>query len=388
MILLRAAVLAVALVGHAALLVLTINVVHGLNSESRDLDLATLAFLAIGGLAGLALVAWLGGLAVASWPWWAVVLLTPALVTGAVGLPTVTLVRHLRRQPYAEGRRSTDLDFTNSHAKSEAIGSGWRSRVLALPRNDSLRLRLEDWDLAAAHLPPALDRLELLLVTDIHLTRAYRPAYFEWAFDQVAGWTPDAVLLLGDVVDDPGCYDWIAPLLSRLPAAPHRFAILGNHDNKYDPPRIASEIRRAGFEVLDGSWATIQHGGRTIALGGTYHPWGPQPPRQDGPRADATILLSHSPDFVYNAARRRVDLMLSGHNHGGQVRFPILGPILMPSRYSRRFEWGFYREDPTLLYVSRGLGAQIPLRWGCPPELTRIRIRVPATEEAGTVERA
>jgi predicted MPP superfamily phosphohydrolase len=386
MIVARVALVTLALLGHVALLVLGVNLAHAFNYNSSRLDLATLLFLALGTVAGLTFAIWLAGMPAASWPWWAILLLVPSLVTSLAGLPIVTLARHLRRLPYAEGRHATDLAFTDAQPKASAIGTGWRSRILALPGNDSLRLRLEEWDVAAAHLPAALDGLELLLVADIHLTHAYRPAFFEWALDQVAGWRPDAILLLGDVVDDPACYDWIVPLLSRLPAATHRFAILGNHDNLYDALRIAAEIREAGFEVLDGAWATIEHRGHTIAIGGTYHPWGPQPPFGEHPGSEATILLSHTPDFVYRAAQSGVDLMLSGHNHGGQVRLPILGPVFMPSRYSRRFEWGFYREDPTLLYASRGLGAQIPLRYRCPPELTRLRIRVPTREEAGTFE--
>jgi predicted MPP superfamily phosphohydrolase len=66
--------------------------------------------------------------------------------------------------------------------------------------------------------------------------------------------------------------------------------------------------------------------------------------------------------------------MLSGHVHGGQVRVPVLGPLFIPSRFSRKYDGGCYRSGSTLLYVSRGLSGREPLRWNCRPEVTRIRL--------------
>ena len=90
------------------------------------------------------------------------------------------------------------------------------------------------------------------------------------------------------------------------------------------------------------------------------------------PPADFRILLSHSPDLFYKAQHWGVDLMLSGHNHGGQIRFPLFGPVFMPSRYSRRFDRGFFRQNGTLLHVSEGVGGKHPVRYGCPPEVSRL----------------
>ncbi len=90
------------------------------------------------------------------------------------------------------------------------------------------------------------------------------------------------------------------------------------------------------------------------------------------PPADFRILLSHSPDLFYKAQRWGIDLMLSGHNHGGQIRFPLVGPVFMPSRYSRRFDRGFFRQNGTLLYVNEGVGGKHPVRYGCPPEISRL----------------
>jgi predicted MPP superfamily phosphohydrolase len=70
-----------------------------------------------------------------------------------------------------------------------------------------------------------------------------------------------------------------------------------------------------------------------------------------------------------------VDLMLSGHNHGGQVVLPIIGPVYAPSRFGVQYAGGVFWKDPTLLYVSRGISGQHPLRLNCPPELTKLILR-------------
>jgi predicted MPP superfamily phosphohydrolase len=70
-----------------------------------------------------------------------------------------------------------------------------------------------------------------------------------------------------------------------------------------------------------------------------------------------------------------VDLMLSGHVHGGQIRLPWVGSVLVPSRHGRRYDCGTFEEPPTVLHVSRGLSGQHPLRYGCMPEVTRLILR-------------
>ena len=97
--------------------------------------------------------------------------------------------------------------------------------------------------------------------------------------------------------------------------------------------------------MLEGRWTTLDLDGTTLAIGGTSAAVGAGlSTAHDVPAADFRILLSHSPDLFYKAQRWGVDLMLSGHNHGGQIRLPLVGPVFMPSRYSRRFDRGFFRQ--------------------------------------------
>jgi predicted MPP superfamily phosphohydrolase len=87
------------------------------------------------------------------------------------------------------------------------------------------------------------------------------------------------------------------------------------------------------------------------------------------------LCLSHTPDHITWARRHEVDLMLSGHVHGGQVRLPLIGPVVVPSLYGRRFDSGTFHLPPTVLHVSRGLSSEQPLRYNCRPEVTKLVLR-------------
>ena len=99
------------------------------------------------------------------------------------------------------------------------------------------------------------------------------------------------------------------------------------------------------------------------------------PERKPPGRGIEVRLLSHSPDQYPRAVRGGIDLVLSGHNHGGQIRFPVLGPVFMPSLYSRHFDRGFFRSGRTLMHVSQGVAGKHPVRYGCLPEISRLVLR-------------
>jgi uncharacterized protein len=95
------------------------------------------------------------------------------------------------------------------------------------------------------------------------------------------------------------------------------------------------------------------------------------PPRTaDG--SQLRILLSHSPDQFAWARRWDFDLMLAGHTHGGQIRLPIVGPVVCPSRHGVKYAGGTFYSYPTLMHVSRGISAEAPIRLNCRPELSRL----------------
>ena len=125
-------------------------------------------------------------------------------------------------------------------------------------------------------------------------------------------------------------------------------------------------------------------------LAGNERPWFgelPEVPRrtcdEDGTPI-LRILLSHSPDQIPWARQQKFDLMFAGHTHGGQIRFPILGPIVAPSHFGVKYASGVFHESPTLLHVSRGVSGLDPIRINCLPEVTKITLRAAIVEKDAT----
>ena len=305
-----------------------------------------------------------------SWPLWNYAVL--CAISGTVIWPINSWKLTRRRLPSGIRGSSVALDLAMQAGTTPLIGTGRGSWLLRLPRNQSFQLQLREWDLAIADLPPQLEGLQIVQLSDLHIARCYERQFFEAVVDACQGWSADLVVMTGDLVEDDDAISWVEPLLSPLEARLGKFAILGNHDNEHQPRIIARELDRARFELLEARWITIETDGTTLAIGGTSEPWGPALTKGDMPPADFRILLSHSPDLFYKAQHWGVDLMLSGHNHGGQIRFPVFGPVFMPSRHSRRFDRGFFRQNGTLLHVSEGVGGKHPVRYGCPPEVSRL----------------
>ncbi|WZO96033.1 metallophosphoesterase [Isosphaeraceae bacterium EP7] len=374
---------ALALVGHGSVIIWTMNVTDGMGYDrpgSRFWPrVALLGLVAV----GLALL----GAMLAGWPGWALPLRVysyACVVLAALVIPGLALVRGLRRKPAGIRGRTETLDFARLDGRDTLIGPGKRAWMLRLPANEALQLDVREWDLHVPGLPRALDGLAITHLTDLHFSPTYTRRYFDRVIDQVAGWDADLVLFTGDLADDDSAVDWVVPVLGRLEGRFGQFSILGNHDRRHHPARLRRSLKAAGYVDLEGTWTTLDVRGQALAVGGSSFPWGRMPTGRWPVDADFRLLMSHSPDLFPWAASREVDLILAGHNHGGQVRLPLLGPILMPSRFGRRYDRGFFASGRTRMYVSQGIGAKDPLRYGgCRPEVARIVLRASGMPAAG-----
>src|SRR5262249_41342342 len=129
----------------------------------------------------------------------------------------------------------------------------------------------------------------------------------------------------------------------------------------------------------DNSWKQIDVHGQPLVVVGHGGPWfRPAPDISTCPDGIVRICLSHTPDNIRWAKRQQIDLMLAGHVHGGQIRSPVLGSVLVPSQSPRRYDCGVFYEPPTVLHVSRGLAGQHPVRYNCRPEVSKITLRAGA----------
>jgi hypothetical protein len=305
---------------------------------------------------------------------------------------------------------------------------GWQARLLHwVPGNQSWSGVIEHKTLALPGLPPACEGLNILHLSDFHLNGKIGRDYFA-QFLQAARLLPaDLLVLTGDIVDRAPCLEWLPDLLDNWHVPYGKWFILGNHDRRIrDESRLRGAMASLGFiDAADGRWHTI-HIDRTglapvareslstppdasnpmaphaansppgaalrpgalphpdttaaeIILAGDERPWYGKlvPPPANIPPGDnrLRILLAHSPDRVF-WAQGRFDLVLAGHTHGGQVRFPIIGPVISPSRHGVRFACGsgVFQFGDTVMHVTRGISADDPLRLNCPPEITFLHI--------------
>jgi len=230
----------------------------------------------------------------------------------------------------------------------------------------------------------ALHGLRIAHVSDLHLSR-WTPMVEELQRLLIAR-PADFVAVTGDFCRVPRDYRRAAALTTRLlaPVAARRpvYAVLGNHDHECLRDALAPVLTM----LPDRSTVHRTHGGR-IRIGGVEQL---RPGAGDIQAALAddddlpTVLLAHYPSTVYALAGRRVDIQLSGHTHGGQVRLPRLGCIWSNDRLPARCAWGLTRVGRTALHVSAGIGVSPPIRirWNCPPEVTFLRIVPPESTAA------
>jgi predicted MPP superfamily phosphohydrolase len=365
-----------AAVGHLCHFVLLINVVSGLGYPETAMDhVRSFIFAAL----------WISSAVLLwmhlrdpfwTWPWPLSSYAILCVISGVIVLPLCTLYLAFRQGPEGIAGAARTIDLALAHGADALIGSGRHSWLLRLPGHDSFRLCLREWEVTVPGLPRTLDGLQIVQLSDFHFASCFKRLFFESVIDACRAWSPDLLLVTGDLVEEDAVIEWIEPVLGRLEARLGKFAVLGNHDQEHRPSDVVRELTRAGFQVLEGRWVTVAAGSSsTIVMGGTSAPWGPAIDLSSMPQGNPRILLSHSPDLFYKARDWGVDLMFSGHNHGGQIRLPLVGAVFVPSLYSRRFDRGFFRADQTLLYVNEGIAGMHPVRYGCQPEISRFVLR-------------
>jgi predicted MPP superfamily phosphohydrolase len=295
-------------------------------------------------------------------------------VAGFVLLPANTVRRLLRPDPGTDTR--TEAIDVAREMGYRPLGKNRKAFMTMLPGNEVFQVELVERTLRLPRLPAAWDGLTVLHLSDLHLNGTPDRDWFRWIMDRCAAWEPDLVALTGDVADSFHHMRWIVPVLGRLRWRLAAFAILGNHDHWYDPPLIRRRLRRLGMRVLTNSWEQLEVRGEPLVAIGHEGPWlRPAPDLKACPRDPFRLCLSHTPDNIRWARRNEIDLMLSGHVHGGQVRFPLFGSVLVPSAYGRWYDCGTFAEGPTLLHVTRGLSGEHPLRYRCRPEVVLLTLR-------------
>jgi predicted MPP superfamily phosphohydrolase len=241
-------------------------------------------------------------------------------------------------------------------------------------------VRVVHIDIPIAGLSPELDGYRIAQMSDLHIGNFdTKERGLEWA-EQVNKLEPDLVAVTGDLVTTgTAFYADVAEVLGAVRSRDGVFVSLGNHD-QWDPDHLTRLIEAAGPRVLRNAWTSIRRGGAELIVAGVDD-------RMSGrddieltlaarPPRTPTVLLSHYPDFFPEAAKRRVDLVLAGHTHGGQVAVPFLARRASLSTIARQMRHGLHVRETSRLYVHAGLGTTgPPFRLGIPPEIAVLVLR-------------
>jgi predicted MPP superfamily phosphohydrolase len=266
--------------------------------------------------------------------------------------------------------------------------AGSAAGLAALALADTLYLEPRDVqvrrvNISLKRLPQAFDGFRIAQISDIHFGPYMGKPGVERAVRLVQSFQPDLIALTGDFVSHPfaqrngkaggrfvePCADVLAGCKdSRL------VAVLGNHDHWNNAGIVEAGLKERGISVLRNASLPLEREAARLWIAGVddafVHTADLGMALRGVPTNEATILLAHEPDFADHATHFPVDLQLSGHSHGGQVRLPGVGALVLPPM-GRKYPMGLNRVGELQVYTNIGLGVvNPPVRFLCPPEVT------------------
>ncbi len=255
----------------------------------------------------------------------------------------------------------------------------WETRTLRIVRTE----------VTIGGLGGPFDGLRIVHLSDFHRGRLVGEDLIRRAGDLARSLEPDLVVLTGDFVTGKASYAWSCmEALGHIPSAFGTFAVMGNHDWWTNNLVVRQAVEHFGCHVLSNDAVRLSLEGGNLWLLGVEDMWSSAyslaravyVARPPGPR----ILLCHNPDVFPTAVAWGIDLVLSGHTHGGQVCLPFVGPLLLPIRTGKKLAAGTHRVGRSWIHVTRGVGVVAPpVRFHCPPDVSLITLRaVPSVEIA------
>lgn len=291
---------------------------------------------------------------------------------------------------YPEGVAEESKHFVTRRRFLQLSGLGAAGVLVYSGEFERHHLEVTHRTIELKRLAPALDGLRIAQISDIHYEQYTEPSFARDVVSEVNRLAPDVVLLTGDYVSDgplPKSFGAkssyaCAEILSGI-QCPRRWCVLGNHDAVVGEQIVTDALESHGLSVLANAHVPFERNGARLWIGGVKDIGESDPdlhlavPRTLQTANEPVILMGHEPDFADKVVKYGgVDLMLSGHTHGGQVRLPLIGALYTPPLGRRYVEGHFHLRNGLQLYVNRGIGAVgVPFRFDCRPELTLITLR-------------
>ena len=248
------------------------------------------------------------------------------------------------------------------------------------------RLVVREQSITIDNFPPALDGLRIAVISDIHAGGSFiNDKKLHTIVDRTNQLHPDLIVILGDYMVSNG---WISrrvepevfgAVLKNLSAPLGTYSVLGNHDWWYNGFKVRAGLEQNGIKVLDNQVLEIKARGVSLWLVGLADLWTREQRIAETiakvPEGQTMIALTHNPD-IFPEVPERVPLLLAGHTHGGQVRFPLIGTVVHTSRFGQLYERGHIVENNHHLFVTTGIGTSIvPVRFGVTPEIVLLTLK-------------
>lgn len=261
------------------------------------------------------------------------------------------------------------------------LSGGWLVR-----RHHDDPVVLRELEITLPNWPVAFDGLRIAHLSDLHVGELMPVDRALGIVDTIRRARPDMVCNTGDLADLrlEGVQD-VAEAIAAIPARCGNFFVLGNHDELDCAESLKRLVRRAGTTVLDNEICILRRGDESLRVGGID--WARTPvhcrsciDRMLGDEGTVDLLLSHNPKAFDHAVDRNVQLVLSGHTHGGQIarRNKPNANLAVAHRRSA----GLYALGTSRLFVTTGAGAWFPLRVNCPAEVALLTIRSPQAQSS------
>jgi len=273
----------------------------------------------------------------------------------------------------------TRRDFLKFLTNASIISVGAITTILVL-ENENESPVVERVQIPIPGLPSSLDGFRIVQISDIHYYPFTTIELVNITIEMSNRLKPDLVVLTGDFVwhEVEAIFD-LTPSLARLNAKYGVYAGLGNHDIWTDVKVVTQALKEERLPLLVNQGVPISVGKDVLYLASLDDGWSGKPDlagaMENWPSNAPTVLLMHEPDLAPRyAPDKRINLQLSGHSHGGQVRLPAIGPMILPY-LSWKYPMGLYKVDGMWLYTNRGIGTtNVPLRINCAPEITELTL--------------
>lgn len=229
-------------------------------------------------------------------------------------------------------------------------------------------------------LPPNLEGIKILHLSDIHAGDFIRKEYLLKLVDKCNKLDPDLVIITGDFTETE--FDdihWSSEILATINNKLGIYGVYGNHDIWNGKEDIGNLLATKNIKILNNKNTMLNYNDENFYLGGIDDYKFGDPDINLAltgiPEGGFTILMSHNPDAVELLDNYKVDLMLCGHMHGGQWRFPIIGAPYVPSKFKTKHYLGLSKSNDTYIYTTCGIGStSIPIRINCNPEISLITL--------------